>query len=163
MISDTERMNLLGDYIKILANATEPEIAFQAASDIARDLIGHQLFTIMAFDAETMEVKRCFTSNPKAYPTGGQKPKRDTAWGRHVLTDGKYFIGYNADDIRENFDDYEVIKGLGLNSVLNVPIRCLGRTVGTMNLLDQAGFYSETHVETAEIIASNLVGVLATR
>lgn len=156
-------MSALGDYVKILANATGPEIAFQAASDIARDLIGHQLFTIMAFDVDAMEVERCFTSNPKAYPAGGRKQKRDTAWGRHVLTDGKYFIGYNADDIRENFDDYEVIKGLGLNSVLNVPIRCLGRTVGTMNLLDQAGFYSETHVETAEIIASSLVGVLAAR
>ena len=161
--SDAQRISALADYVNALANAPSPEVAFQAARDVARDIIGHQLFTIMAFDADAMEVERCFTSNPVAYPAGGRKQKRDTAWGRHVLNDGKYFIGYNADDIRENFNDHEIIKGLGLDSVLNVPIRCLGRTVGTMNLLDEANFYQETHVATASIIASGLVGVLAAR
>ncbi len=161
--SDAQRVSALAVFVNSLASATSSEAAFQAACDIARDLIGHQLFTIMAFDADAMEVERCFTSNPDAYPAGGRKQKRDTAWGRHVLSEGKHFIGYNADDIRANFHDHEVIKGLGLNSVLNVPIRCLGKTVGTMNLLDDADFYKESDVAIASIIASSLAGVLAAR
>lgn len=163
MTSDAERMSALVSYAQALTDATSPATSFQIASDVARGLIGHQLFTVMAFDADAMEVERCFTSNPEAYPAGGRKQKRDTAWGRHVLNDGKYFIGYNADDIRTNFDDHEIIKGLGLGSVLNIPIRCLGKTVGTMNMLDETGFYSEADVATASIIASCLVGVLVAR
>lgn len=149
-------MRILGTYTDTVSKVADPTEAFRAAEDAAKRLIGHRLFTIMQFNPDTMEVRRRYSSNPEDYPPGGRKAKRDTGWGRHVLEQGHVFIGYNADDIRDNFDDHEVIERLGLASILNMPIRNLGRTIGTINLLDVAGYYSEKDIPVASIIAGAL-------
>ncbi len=156
MKPDNDTLRMLGAYAETVSVAADPIEAFRAAEDVAKRLIGHRLFTIMQFNPDTMEVRRCYSSNPEHYPPGGRKAKRDTHWGRHVLEQGHVFIGYNAGDIRDNFDDHEVIEQLGLASVLNMPIRSLGRTIGTMNLLDVAGYYTEKDIPAASIIASAL-------
>jgi GAF domain-containing protein len=115
----------------------------------------------MAFDAHAMRVQRLYSSNPDAYPVGGVKDKRDTQWGRHVLEQGRAFIGENADDIRTNFSEHALILGLGLESVLNVPIRLLGRTIGTMNLLHRASYYSQAHLTRGFFLAGLLAGPLS--
>jgi GAF domain-containing protein len=158
-----DQLDVLGRFAATVAEAAEPMEAFRAAEVAAKRLIGHRLFTVMAFHAETMEVERCYSSDPERYPPGGRKQKRDTVWGSHVLEDGGYFIGHDAADIRRHFDDHEVILGLGLGSVLNVPIKCLGRTIGTMNLLDRPGHYDEAQLELARIIAVGLIGPLQSR
>lgn len=150
----------LSDLMNTVANAASTEAVFTAVAGAAETFIGYRLFTIMAFDAKAMQVQRLYSSNPEAYPPGGSKAKRDTQWGRHVLENGRPFIGRNAEDIRYNFDDHEVIFSLGLESVLNVPIRICGRTIGTMNLLHQSEFYSTKDLERGFIFASLLVGPL---
>ena len=150
----------LSELMTTVADAASSEAVFSAVAGAAETFIGHRLFTIMAFDAKAMQVQRRYSSNPEAYPPGGTKAKRDTQWGRHVLEQGRPFIGRNADDIRTNFDDHEVIFGLGLGSVLNVPIRIWGRTIGTMNLLHQTEFYSTVDLERGFIFAGLLVGPL---
>jgi len=149
-------------YAENIAQAESAEMAFRCAEQSSRDLIGHRLFTIMRFMPDTMEVQRCYSSNPSAYPTGGRKAKKQTQWGRDVLEQGRPFLGNSISDIRENFTDHQVIEGLGLGSVLNMPIRHLGQTIGTMNLLHEAGFYQRDHVAIATIIVSALGGVLIT-
>ena len=160
---DEDVRTMLEGYKKAVENAPDAGAAFRTAEQTAAQLIGHKLFTIMAFHAETMEVERCYSNNPDKYPTGGRKQKRDTAWGRHVLEQGKHYIGYNADDIRSSFDDHAVIQELGLESVLNMPIEEDGRPVGTMNLLEKAGYYHEEQVDIARIIANTLASVLQKR
>ncbi|WNJ99366.1 GAF domain-containing protein [Thalassospiraceae bacterium LMO-JJ14] len=156
-------LQALDAYAKAVAEAPDADTAFRLAERAAADLIGHRLFTVMALHRESMEVERCYSSNPDKYPTGGRKKKRFTAWGDQVLTQGRPFIGYNADDIRANFNDYAVIIDLGLESVLNMPIRADGKTLGTMNLLDEAGFYREDHVACAHKIADELASALKNR
>ncbi len=143
-----------------VAEAATPEAAFRAVEVAAQGAIGHRLFTVMRFDAAAMEVQRLYSSNPGAYPAGGRKAKRDTAWGRQVLEEGRPFIGTGAHDIRAHFGDHEVILGLGLESILNVPVRVCGRTVGTMNLLHGAGYYTPEHLEAGWLLAGVLVGPL---
>jgi len=145
--------------VKIIAKATDINEIFSTASDLADTYIGHRLFTVMTFDLETMQVQRVYSSNPDAYPPGGTKAKEDTQWGYHVLVQGRPFIGNSATAIRANFDDHEVILGLGLASVLNVPIRVCGQTIGTVNLLNKAGFYGEADLEWGYILASQLAGI----
>jgi GAF domain-containing protein len=144
--------------VKTVAEAPGQEAAFAAVADAANTFIGHRLFTIMAFDAQAMQVRRLYSSNPAAYPRGGSKAKRDSPWGRRVLQEGRPFIGRDAADIRANFDDHEIILGLGLASVLNVPIRVCGRTIGTMNLLHQAQYYQAADLESGSLLASQLAG-----
>lgn len=150
----------LSGIVTTIAEANDVETAFSAVSDAANTLIGHRLFTVMAFDASAMQVERLYSSKPNAYPVGNIKGKRDTAWSRRVLEQGRPYIGENADDIRANFDDHEVILGLRLESVLNVPVRLLGETIGTMNLLHRASYYSQEHLDCALFLAGQLVGPL---
>lgn len=134
---------------------------FDVAASTAATIIGHKLFTIMAFHEQTMEVERLYSNQPDAYPAGGRKKKRDTDWGQQVLENGKPFIGRSAVDIREHFNDYEVILSLGLEAILNMPIKLGGKTIGTMNLLDEADHYSETDIVSAQLIAGLIVARLA--
>lgn len=138
------------------ADAPTPETVFKLAETTAKAIIGHSLFTIMAFNSDRMEVQRCYSSDPKSYPIGGRKKKRDTDWGRHVLTQGQPIIGSNEDDIRSFFDDHEVIRGLGLCAVMNVPIKRLGTVIGTMNLLDVSPHYTADDIKTATLITLGL-------
>lgn len=130
--------------------------AIADVADQANALIGHRLFTVMAFDSESRQVRRIFSSQPTVYPPGGIKSKGDSPWANQVLDQGRPLIGVNSDDIRRHFSDHELIAKLGLASVLNMPVRVAGRTIGTMNLLHEAGFYESSHLELGRVLASLL-------
>lgn len=159
----TPSLSELSRIVTAVADAGDDNAVFAAIAHAADTLIGHRLFTIMAFDPDAVQVQRLFSSNPDAYPTGGRKDKRDTPWGRHVLEEGRPFIGVEADDIRANFDDHEVILGLGLESVLNVPVRQYGRTIGTMNLLHERNFYDTADLDCGHFLAGQLAAPLSIR
>jgi len=110
------------------------------------DVIGHRLFTLMVIDRTTNEAARVYTSNPTAYPVKGRKPLGDlTDWGTQVLSRAEPFIGRTADDIRSVFPDHETISALGCASVLNLPVTLDGITLGTVNLLHEAEWYTPNH------------------
>jgi len=153
-------LELLSSFALAVATASDREAACRAAEHASSELIGHRLFTVMAFESERMKAERCNTSDPDNNPARGRKKKRDTEWGQHVLLDGKTYIGDNDEDIRRNFDDNEIIKGLGLCSVINIPIKRLGTTIGTMNLLDTTAHYNDTDARTGAIITMGLASVL---
>lgn len=136
--------------LKALEEAARDGADFPAlcalADKAADELVGHRLFTVMLFHPEDVEVERIYSSNPKAYPPGGRKEKRDTEWGRQVLENGQCFIGENAADIRRAFADHDLIARLGLESVLNLPLKADGVVMGTANLLSGPGFYGDQHV-----------------
>src|SRR4029079_18710478 len=91
---------------------------------------------------------------------GGRKPKKVTAWTQHVLTEMKVFRGGGPADIVAAFDDHETILGLGLGSVLNIPVVFKGRCLGTMNLLHQAGWYRPDDERTGLLLGTFLIPVL---
>jgi transcriptional regulator with GAF, ATPase, and Fis domain len=143
-----------------VAEAADLDAACAAVAQGANTAIGHRLFTVMRFDAAAMQVQRLYSSDPAAYPPGVRKAKRDTWWGRHVLEQGRPYIGRDADDIRAHFVDHAIIAGFGLAAILNVPVRVCGRTVGTMNLLHVAGHYAEQHVPAGRMLAALLAAPL---
>ena len=49
--------------------------------------------------------------------------------------------------------DHELIASLGCDSVLNMPVRFGGQTLGTLNLLHRAGWYSEADIPTTRLFA----------
>ena len=108
---------------------------FERIDREAASTIGHQLFTVTAFDATTMEVQRVYSSNPDVYPVGGRKPKRDTEFGQRVLIEGKPLVCEGDAAIARVFDDHETIRELGLHSSINVPVVNAGCIVGVLNFL----------------------------
>jgi hypothetical protein len=138
----------------------QPQGICQALDKVSCEVIGHRLFTVMRFRAAQSEVERIYSNMPSAYPAGGRKTKKDTAWAGHVLGNMKVFRGNDAADIRAAFDDHATILGLGLGSVLNIPVVFDGRCLGTMNLLHQEGWYRPEDERAGLSLAAFLIPVL---
>ncbi len=133
---------------------------YREVETLSAAVIGHRLFTIMRYDPERAEVERVHSSMPEAYPVGGRKAKRDTAWSNHTLRDMKVFRASGPEAIRAAFDDHATILSLGLASVLNVPLALAGRCIGTMNLLHEANWYTEQDEVTGLLLGAFLLPVL---
>jgi hypothetical protein len=131
--------SLMADQVARLAAGAaqldQPNFLLRAIDEVAREAMGHSLFTAMVFDEPAMVVERIYSSDEGAYPLGGRKPKRDTAWGRHVLLKRRVYVGEGEDAIRDAFADHELILGLGLRAVVNVPVVFGGKCLGTLNFL----------------------------
>ncbi len=73
-------LRTLSQLAETIAENENSDAIFAATADAANAAIGHALFTVMAFDAEIMEVKRVYSSTwrPQAVsrffftPPGGQ-------------------------------------------------------------------------------------------
>ncbi|MCK8787399.1 GAF domain-containing protein [Roseomonas sp. NAR14] len=141
------------DGFEAAAREAGPLPRIRAADRLGQALTGHRLLTAMVFDRDAMTVQRIFSSRPGEYPVGGRKPKRDTAWGRQVLLEGRRFEGRGEADIRAHFADHEVILGLGLRSVVNLPIMVAGHCVGTLNMLWSESEPGAEHVRVARLLA----------
>jgi hypothetical protein len=156
-----DRVSLTADHAARLmagaADAEQPHGLLAAVDEVACELLGHALFTAMRFHEAAMEVERVYSSDARAYPLGGRKPKRDTAWGRHVLIERRIFVGEGEAAIRDAFADHELILGLGLRSVANVPVVFAGRCLGAVNFLWQAA-----SVRLVDIAAARVLALVAT-
>jgi hypothetical protein len=65
---------------------------------------------------------RVYSNMPDAYPVSGTKPANETDWSRQVIGEKRTFVANDIDAIAAVFDDHELIKSLGCESVINVPI-----------------------------------------
>jgi hypothetical protein len=77
----------------------------------------------------------------------------DSAWMQRVIHGGQPYIGRTREDITANFFDHELIHSLGCDSILNMPVRWRGQTMGTLNLCHRAGYYDESHLPGVRLIA----------
>lgn len=136
--------------IEALASGEDqPWTAYDALCGLADKVVGHRLFTLTVFDAANGEACRIYSNMPDAYPVSGKKPAQDNDWSRLVIGQGGTFVANTIDAIAGVFPDYELIKSLGCESVINVPIIVGGQFLGTINCLDAAGHY------TPEIVAAS--------
>jgi hypothetical protein len=136
------------------AKAEQPATLF-AALDAALDAaVGHRLFTILVIHKGAVESQRYYSNQPAAYPIGGRKPTTGSDWFRKVVHRGEPWIGNTYQDVAWAFYDHELIRSLGCESALNVPVRWEGRTLGTLNLLHQAGWYTEDDAATTQVFAA---------
>ena len=161
----TEREALAVADLSALAEAIrrggQPKPIFEAVERVARKAIGFRLFTITCLDAGRMELERLHSTMPDIYPAGSRKAKRGTAWGEHTLRGLKPFRGTTPEDIRAAFDDHTVMTGMGLGSILNIPVAYDGRCVGTMNLTHVEGWYGEADEQTGLLLAAFIAAPLA--
>lgn len=121
---------------------------------------GHKLFTVLAYAADKDLMMRLYSNQPAINPIGGAKTVTDSFWTRHVLREGKIYVGSTRDDIKSVFSEYEKLWSIGCESVLNIPVRSDGVTVGTLNLLDEAGWYDSSDRSVALLFAQMAVGPL---
>ena len=133
--------------------ADQPGATFRALDQALAASPGHILFTVLVRHPRQRQSERFYSSLPDSYPVGGRKPITDSAWMQQIIGRGEPYIGRTREDIRSAFFDYELIWSLGCESVLNMPIRWRGETLGTLNLLHRAGFYDQQHVAPVRVAA----------
>jgi hypothetical protein len=139
------------------ATAQHPAVLYAAIDTLVQEVIGHRLFTLMRVHEASSEVERIYSSNTAAYPVGGRKEKRGTPWSRAVLDRGEVFVARTPDEVRAAFSDYALIFSLGIGSIMNVPLACLGKRLGTMNISHEAGWFTDEDALTARLIAPFVV------
>jgi GAF domain-containing protein len=138
-----------------------PATLFQAIEDVATRRLDAGLVTMMRHDAVESTVRRLHSSNPQAYPVGGKKAKRDTDWGRKVLTEHQVLVSAGDEALRQSFDDHATIIGLGLHSCVNVPLVSAGKCIGTMNISRaQAEWHDDEIALVRALGLAALAGVL---
>ena len=130
----------------------QPEAAFAALWALTRDVVGVKLFTVMTHDSRNGVAQRIYSNMPEAYPVSGTKPANETHWSRQVIGKKQTFVANDIEGIAAVFSDHELIKSLGCESVINVPIVVAGEVKGTINCLHEAGFYTPERVEAAEAL-----------
>jgi len=137
-------------FLDAVSQAREAGVSWRALEDLAKDVVGHRLFTVMTVDIAVELARRTYSSHPAEYPVSGTKPLNRTHWFDIVHRERRTFVANTIDEIAEVFPDHELIASLGCGSVINLPIVLEGDLVATINLLDAAGHYTQERVERAE-------------
>jgi hypothetical protein len=154
-IINTIKLNENIAYLQNLKSLNkESGLIFNSLDNILNDFIGHKLFTILKFDKINSKLERIYTSNPREYPLQGKKDVIRNFWQVQVLEKGIAYIGYNSQDIKNSFSDFDLIKKLGCSSVLIIPVKSGGNIKGSVNLLHEESWYSNNHVEIAQSLVS---------
>jgi hypothetical protein len=143
-----------------MAKRGQPTATYAALETATNAVLGHTLFTVLKFHADSGESERVWTNQPAAYPVAGRKALNPTFWSRQVLQERRPYLGRTAADIRAVFFDHELIASLGCASVLNLPVLWDDRVLGTINLLHEAEWYEDGDETLGRAFAALAVAAL---
>ncbi len=144
---------------RAVANPAEPAEIFAALERATAECLGHKLFTVMLYHAETGESERFYTNLPEAYPVGGRKALNPTFWTDQVLRRHEPFLGRTGAEIKAVFFDHALIASLGCQSIINLPVAVAGETLGTFNLLHEENWYDDSDLLIGAVFAGLMVPV----
>lgn len=143
----------VGNVLAAHRDADQPGATFRAIEAGMRATIGHKLFTIMLHHPDQQAVERIYSTNPAAYPVAGRRPTAEFPLRQRLLVEGEHCIVRDADDLRRTLFDHELIFSLGCESMLVMPVLWRGQTLGLLDLLHEAYWYSEADVALARLFA----------
>lgn len=106
--------------------------------------LGTQLFTLSVLDPAAGLARRAYTSHPAEYPTAGIKPMTHDGWYDHVVAAGLPFVANTPPEFARYFFDHALITSLNLGSCMNIPVIGPAGVAGTVNLLAEAGHFTQT-------------------
>ncbi|MCZ2498897.1 GAF domain-containing protein [Xylophilus sp. Kf1] len=154
-----------------LARAGAPEAAMAVIEAVRRQMLGDGLLTLNLnatpagadadadadadTDTDTIELQRAWSSRPDRYPVAGRKRKALTPWTRQLLQRAEVFVGEGDAAIAAVFDDAGVIRSMGLDAVVNVPlVDADGRCFATFNVLGGNGSWTAQERLLIELLAA---------
>ena len=140
-------------FLAAVASADQPSATLVALQEVFRHSVDARLFTVMAYEEKTGMARRIHTSHIQEYPLSGTKPLSRGKWSEAILGDRNCFVANTIEAIAEVFPDHELIKSLGCESVVNLPVLFAGQVIGTVNLLDRRDYYSPERVSRIESLA----------
>ncbi|WP_332690523.1 GAF domain-containing protein [Devosia sp.] len=132
-----------------LARYTDPVETGTALHALAATIIPARLFTLTAINMSAGHVRRVYSSHPDVYPLLGTKPLVIDDWFRAMQTERRITAINTAAGMEGQFPDLALIRSLGCNSSLSVPVMAGNDLLGTINALDAEGSYPQAMVERA--------------
>lgn len=152
-MSSTSRDIAFRDFEEALARNADPLATGAALHELANALIGAKLFTLTAIEMPLMQVRRVYSSHPEVYPVLGTKPIVLDDWFEAMRTERRITAINSATGMEGHFPDLALIRSLGCNASISVPIMVGNELVGTINALDEEGRYGpEATTRAADLI-----------
>ncbi len=150
---------MMHPFEEVLAAPDQPQATFAALETLVRATVGVGLFTLTEIDPAAGKASRIYSNQPDAYPVHGQKDVVPNRWTAAVLDRHETFVASTIDDIATVFPDHALIRSLGYESCMNIPVIVGGTVVGTLNCLDIRGHYTGQSVQNSGSL--KLPGVVA--
>lgn len=135
-----------------LARSAEPHDVGLALNRLSDAVLGAKLFTLTAINIPAMHVRRVYSNNETAYPTGGTKPLVFDAWFEQMRTAREISVVNTAEEMVEDFPDLDLIVSLGCGAAINIPVMLGGELLGTINALDAEHFFTPDKVDAAQAL-----------
>lgn len=132
-----------------LARYADPAETGAALHELAAALIPCHLFTLTAINGPAGHVRRVYSSHPDVYPLLGTKPLVVDDWFRAMQTERRITAINTAAGMEGQFPDLALIRSLGCNSSLSVPVMAGNHLLGTINALDAEGSYPDAMLDRA--------------
>lgn len=126
-----------------LARYTDPAETGAALHELAASLIPARLFTLTAINMAAGHVRRVYSSHPEAYPLLGTKPIVVDDWFRAMQTERRITTINTSAEMEGHFPDLTLIRSLGCDSSLSIPVMAGNDLLGTINVLDAEGSFPQ--------------------
>jgi len=143
-----------------LPRAGGPDAALAVIEAVRRQMLGDGLLTVnldatpAGAEPGVVELQRAWSSRPDRYPVAGRKRKALTPWTRQLLQRAEVFVGEGDEAIAAVFDDAGLIRDMGLDAVVNVPlVDADGRCFATFNVLGGNGAWTAQERQLIELLA----------
>lgn len=130
-----------GIFAQAIAAATTADAAYAALHGFVAALAPARLFTITLTDMAAGVARRAFSSDAVAYPVSGTKPINHDGWFNVIHIERRIYVENDLARDLEHFSDYDLIKSLGCEAAMNVPVILADDLVGTVNILDAKDSY----------------------
>lgn len=150
--------------LDVLADARSADTALRLIDRSRRQIAGDSIFSIQQNVTTTndpvdeIRLSRFYSSEAKRFPVKGAKCKTLTPWTRCLYVQGRVFVAEGAQALAQHFDDFEQMRPLGLQSVVNVPLLQGNLCYATFNV-----FGTRASWLPHEIIGIRLLALAAAR
>src|SRR5262245_51942014 len=121
-------LELCSNLLDAMAEAPSAEVALMQIDMYRRLLAGPGIFSIQ-LNVTTRDdphneilLQRFYSSRGDRFPVQGRKRKTLTPWTEQLFLRGQVFVAEGRAALEQTFDDYEQMRPLGLNAVVNVPL-----------------------------------------
>lgn len=154
------RIDLFANLLDMMAEAPSAEAALQQIDVCRRLLAGPGVFSVQlnvttCNDARNeILLQRFYSSNREQYPEQGRKRKTLTPWTETLFARGEVFVGEGSAALAQTFDDFEQMRSLGLNAVVNVPLMHGPLCYATFNVFGTCDRWQTHQVDAIRLLAA---------
>jgi hypothetical protein len=152
------------NFLDALGEARSADAALRQIDHVRRLIAGPGIFSIQlnvttARDpGNEVRLQRFYSSAAARWPVNGVKRKTFTPWTETLFVRGQPFVAEGAEALARAFDDYEQMKPLGIDTVVNVPLLRDNLCYATFNVFATRGRW-----QPHEVLGIRLLALAAAR